>query len=175
MDFSLSPQQQQIQQLARQFASQQIAPRAAELDRTQAFPREIFQQALELGLLNVTIPEAYGGPGLGLLDWMLIVEQLAIVDHRLPEVLRGVAIPIPVRVAVVVPLGDRVRGAVVRHHARVIHRDIGRALLEVSHWIAARLHHLTDQPVALLHGLHRLIDESCLHIPPRVLVALLRV
>ena len=65
MDFQLTYEQRMIQDLARQFADQEIIPRAAQADRDQAFPMEVQHKALELGLLNLAIPAELGGAGLG--------------------------------------------------------------------------------------------------------------
>lgn len=77
IDFSLSEEQLQLQDLARKFAKEEIVPKAAEFDRTGDYPHEIFKKAWELGLLNTHIPEAYGGMGLGVLDGCIIAEELA--------------------------------------------------------------------------------------------------
>jgi acyl-CoA dehydrogenase len=77
MDFELNDDQRMIRDLARNFARREIAPRAAALDRSQEFPRQLFEEALKLGLLNLTIPAEYGGAGLGLLEQMLVTEQMA--------------------------------------------------------------------------------------------------
>jgi acyl-CoA dehydrogenase len=77
IDFSLSGEQQQLRQLAREFAEKEIAPKAAHHDQTGEFPREICRKAWELGLMNTHIPEAYGGPGLGVVDGCLIAEEVA--------------------------------------------------------------------------------------------------
>ena len=77
IDFALSDEQQQLQALAREFAEKEIAPHAAHHDQTGEFPREICRKAWELGLMNTHIPEAYGGPGLGVVDGCLIAEEIA--------------------------------------------------------------------------------------------------
>jgi acyl-CoA dehydrogenase len=77
MDFSLSEEQQALRDLARDFARQEIEPVAAEHDRTGAFARPVYEKAFELGLMNTHVPEAYGGPGLGVLDGCLLAEELA--------------------------------------------------------------------------------------------------
>ena len=76
MDFLLDSEQRQLQQLARTFTQREIIPQAAELDRTKAFPQAIYEQALALGLLNLTVPEEYGGAGLGCLALTLVTEEL---------------------------------------------------------------------------------------------------
>lgn len=77
MDFGLSDEQRMIRDLARSFAEREIAPAAARHDREATFPREIHRRALELGLLNLTIPAEYGGGGQGVLELALVTEQLA--------------------------------------------------------------------------------------------------
>ena len=54
-----------------------IIPVAAAADRDSVFPREVFHEAWKLGLTNTTLPEAYGGPGLGDMDSVLVTEELA--------------------------------------------------------------------------------------------------
>jgi acyl-CoA dehydrogenase len=76
-DFSLTPEQESLRDLARKFARTEMAPHAAECDRTPRFPEEIYRKAYELGLMNLNVPTEYGGSGLGLLDQTLIVEELA--------------------------------------------------------------------------------------------------
>ena len=73
----LSEEQAALQGLARQFAVNDVIPVAAQYDQTMEFPREVFNQAWELGLVNTHIPEAYGGLGLGCLEGCIIGEELA--------------------------------------------------------------------------------------------------
>jgi acyl-CoA dehydrogenase len=77
LDFSLSPEQQSLRDAARKFARTEMAPHAAECDRTGRFPDEIYRKAFDLGLMNLNVPSEYGGSGLGLVDQCLIVEELA--------------------------------------------------------------------------------------------------
>ncbi len=76
-DFSLSPEQVSLVDLARKFARTVMAPQAAECDRTGRFPEEIYRKAFDAGLVNLNVPQEYGGSGLSLLDQCLIVEELA--------------------------------------------------------------------------------------------------
>src|SRR5690625_2287233 len=75
--FSLNDEQKQFQALARQFARDVIAPAAREHDRAETYPEEVIRQAHALGLLNIGIPETAGGLGLGMLDEVIIAEELA--------------------------------------------------------------------------------------------------
>jgi acyl-CoA dehydrogenase len=77
MDFRLSDEQQAARDLAREFAEGEIKPVAAEYDAEHRFPHEILKQAREIGLMHLTIPEEYGGAGVGILEWVLAMEQLA--------------------------------------------------------------------------------------------------
>jgi len=76
MDFDLSQEQRLIRDLARDFARREIMPKAANLDRKQEFPRLLWALASELGLVNLTIPTQFGGPGLGVTELCLVCEQL---------------------------------------------------------------------------------------------------
>src|SRR5207245_4038521 len=64
----------------REFAEKEIAPRAMELDESQEFPRDIMRKLGEMGLLGVVFPQEYGGAGLKVMDYVLIIEELARVD-----------------------------------------------------------------------------------------------
>jgi acyl-CoA dehydrogenase len=76
-DLGLSEEQQALIQTARDFTRKEIIPVAAHHDETGEFPREILKRAWETGLMNVEVPEAYGGLGLGCLDHCLIQEEVA--------------------------------------------------------------------------------------------------
>ncbi len=80
MDFELSHEQKEIQALTRDFVQAEIAPHAAECDREHRFPRELFAQLSELGLMGVCIPEAYGGAGADFLSYVLVLEELSRGD-----------------------------------------------------------------------------------------------
>ena len=77
VSFTLSEDQKAYQELARTFTKNEIIPHAAEYDRNMEYPMPIIKKAWEAGLVNTHIPEAYGGPGLGLLECSLISEELA--------------------------------------------------------------------------------------------------
>src|SRR3990172_392131 len=77
MEFQLSEEHRLIQETARRIAKERIAPRAAEVDETGEYPHDIFQAFREVGLLGLTIPEAYGGSGAGTLPLALAVEEVA--------------------------------------------------------------------------------------------------
>ncbi len=71
----LTEEQKMVQQLAREFAQNEIAPRAAELDETGEFPLDNMQKMGELGLLGVPFSEDYGGAGLDTLSFALVLEE----------------------------------------------------------------------------------------------------
>lgn len=77
IDFSLSDEQTALMAQARRFAEERIIPVAPEADQRAQLPIEVFNEAWELGFVNVTIDEAYGGAGLGQLDNALLSEALA--------------------------------------------------------------------------------------------------
>jgi short-chain 2-methylacyl-CoA dehydrogenase len=80
MDFLLSDDHGAIQELVRDFARNEIAPVAEELDREKRFPYEIVGKLGELGLMGIPFPEEHGGGGGDTLAYALAVEQLARVD-----------------------------------------------------------------------------------------------
>ena len=73
----LTDERRMIRDLAAEFARREIRPAAARHDRESLFPAEIERKAREVGLVNLTAPEAYGGAGLGILDLVLVTEELA--------------------------------------------------------------------------------------------------
>jgi alkylation response protein AidB-like acyl-CoA dehydrogenase len=80
VDFGLSDEQRLLRDTVRDFARQEVAPVAAELDRTKAFPYEIVAKLGELGLMGIPFPEEYGGGGADTLSYALAVEELARID-----------------------------------------------------------------------------------------------
>src|SRR4051794_24446421 len=80
MDFELSDDHRLIQRTVRDFAEQEVAPVAEELDRTKSFPYDVVRQLGELGLMGIPFPEDYGGGGGDSLAYALAVEELTRVD-----------------------------------------------------------------------------------------------
>ena len=76
MQFELTQEQKQIQSLAQQFANNEIKPIAAQADQNAQFPMSIYENAFSLGLLNSSLPQEYGGAGLGCMELVLITEAL---------------------------------------------------------------------------------------------------
>ena len=80
MDFDLSDDHRLIQSTVREFAQQEVAPVAEELDRTKSFPYDIVRRLGELNLMGIPFPEEYGGGGGDTLAYALTVEELTRVD-----------------------------------------------------------------------------------------------
>ena len=80
MDFALTEEQQLIQEAAREFAQNEIAPIAAAFDVTGEFPSETIRQAGELGFMGVEIPEEYGGSGLDSISYVLVMIEISAAD-----------------------------------------------------------------------------------------------
>ena len=75
--FELSATQKQLQATAREFAKKEIAPRAAEIDRTEKYPWKNVELLTKQGFMGMTVPEEYGGPGMSYLDVVLVIEEIA--------------------------------------------------------------------------------------------------
>jgi alkylation response protein AidB-like acyl-CoA dehydrogenase len=80
VDFSFSDEQQQLQHTVRDFARSEIAPHVMEWDEASRFPTELMPKLAELGLLGIIFPEKYGGAGLGYIEYVIAIEELARVD-----------------------------------------------------------------------------------------------
>ncbi len=76
-DFALGETAEAIRETTARFAADRIAPLATEIDRTNAFPRQLWPQMGELGLHGITVEEAWGGLGLGYLEHVLAMEEVS--------------------------------------------------------------------------------------------------
>ncbi|WP_411824192.1 acyl-CoA dehydrogenase family protein [Leptospira sp. 'Mane'] len=76
IDFSLTDEQKALRDLARDFAKNEIAPKAEHHDHTGEFPKEILKKAHEVGLMNLHIPTQYNGAGMGVMDEIITFEEL---------------------------------------------------------------------------------------------------
>jgi alkylation response protein AidB-like acyl-CoA dehydrogenase len=82
MDFELSDEQQLIRQTARDFCDAEIAPYAAEWDRTETIDRGIVAKLAELGFLAAALPEEHGGMALEMVSYALVVEEIGRADSN---------------------------------------------------------------------------------------------
>ncbi len=80
MDFLLSKEHEQIRDMIRGFAKNEIAPGAAERDENERFDRNIFNKMAELGITGVPYPEEYGGAGLDHLANVIAIEEISKAD-----------------------------------------------------------------------------------------------
>ena len=77
ISFQLSDEQRMIRDMARDFAENEIMPVAEEYDESHEFPWPVVRKAQEVGIMNLNIPEEYGGPDLGVLEECIVNEELA--------------------------------------------------------------------------------------------------
>ena len=77
MDFDLSDEQRKIQETARKFSQNELAPKAKEVDEKEVFPRQAWEKLSELGLAGLTIPKEFGGLGLDYITAAVVMEELA--------------------------------------------------------------------------------------------------
>jgi len=76
-DFDLPARVEELRQAVREFALRRIAPQAAEIDRSNRFPRELWPEMGGMGLLGMTVPEEYGGLGFGYLEHLVAMEEIS--------------------------------------------------------------------------------------------------
>jgi butyryl-CoA dehydrogenase len=79
MHIELTEEQQLLRDTVRRFAEEVVKPRAKEIDQTGEFPRSFFDQAGELGLAGVAMPEEYGGAGMDTISYCLVIEEISRV------------------------------------------------------------------------------------------------
>ena len=77
LDFGLTPELEELRRQVQRFASERIAPRAADIDRSNEFPRDLWPALGAQGLLGVTAEERFGGSGLGYLAHVLAMEEIS--------------------------------------------------------------------------------------------------
>ena len=80
MNFELNETQQMIAQSAADFAEQYIRPHIMEWDEAQTFPVPVFKKLGEMGMMGVLVPEEYGGAGMGYIEYIAIIKEIARVD-----------------------------------------------------------------------------------------------
>ncbi len=76
-DFGLPARVEELREAVREFALRRIAPQAEAIDRSNRFPRELWPEMGEMGLLGMTVPEEYGGLGFGYLEHVVAMEEIS--------------------------------------------------------------------------------------------------
>ena len=77
MNFDLGDTAEMIRDTVRSFASDEVAPRAAEIDKSDVFPADLWRKMGDLGLLGITVEEEWGGTGLGYLEHVIAMEEIS--------------------------------------------------------------------------------------------------
>jgi alkylation response protein AidB-like acyl-CoA dehydrogenase len=77
MNFDLTDEQRMVRDMVREFAEREIKPRAAEIDRTDEFPWDLWHRMAELELVGMTTPAEYGGSGMDTMSWAIGQEEMA--------------------------------------------------------------------------------------------------
>src|SRR3546814_20554193 len=77
MTFALTAEQEDLRAKARDLAERVVAPRAAEVDRTESYPWDNVKALTEAGFMGMTVPREYGGPGRSFLDVTLVIEEMS--------------------------------------------------------------------------------------------------
>src|SRR6185503_14428248 len=77
VDFELSEEQELLLRTARDFAKNEVLPRAAEIDREHRHPTELVKRMAELGLLGIAVPDEYGGAGMDNVSYALAMEEVS--------------------------------------------------------------------------------------------------
>lgn len=83
MNFELTEEQKDLQNMAYKFAKKEFEPIAKECDREEKYPRDLWKKACETGLVGIIIPEEYGGAGAGWIETALVMEQFSRIDMGL--------------------------------------------------------------------------------------------
>ena len=74
--FELTDEQKEIQQLARRFAREKIAPNAEQYDHSHEYPWPLIREAQEMGLTTMNVAEEHGGLGLSLFEEVVVTEEI---------------------------------------------------------------------------------------------------
>ncbi len=77
LNFGLPEEVEALRDMVHRFAQDRIAPIANEIDRTNEFPTHLWREMGEMGLLGITVPEQYGGAGMGYLAHVVAVEEIS--------------------------------------------------------------------------------------------------
>ena len=79
-DFSLSPEQQMLKEMTREFAETELMPGVINRDQHSKFPKKQLKKMGELGLMGVMVPEEWGGAGFNTLSYVIAIEEIAAVE-----------------------------------------------------------------------------------------------
>ena len=77
MEYLLTEEQQMLKEMVAKFAKEKLAPIASEIDREHKFPKEVIDEAGELGLMGIAYPTEYGGAGMDYVSYFLAIEELS--------------------------------------------------------------------------------------------------
>jgi butyryl-CoA dehydrogenase len=77
MNFELSDAQRMMKEMVRDFAEKEIKPRAADIDKTDEFPWDLWRRMADLGLIGMTLPTEHGGSGMDIVSWAIAQEEMA--------------------------------------------------------------------------------------------------
>lgn len=77
MDFNLTPEQEKVRAMVRDFADRELVPAAPAIDSKGKVPKEILDKIANLGLMGVTVPKKYGGAGLDTVSYVIAIEEIA--------------------------------------------------------------------------------------------------
>lgn len=87
MDFELTEEQSLLRSAVREFAEEAVRPRAATIDQTGEFPKDLFREAGMLGLAGVSVPAEYGGSGMDLVSYAIVIEEISRVCANMGVIL----------------------------------------------------------------------------------------
>ena len=79
MDFTFTEEHEMIRDMCRDFAENEVAPVAADLDKTGQFPHKLVNRMGELGLMGICVPQEYGGAGMDMTSYLIAMEEIACV------------------------------------------------------------------------------------------------
>ncbi len=87
MDFEFTPEQKELRAVVRSFAREVIAKRAAEIDETDEFPRDVVREMGKLGLMGLPIPEQWGGVGADFVSYINAIEEISYASAAVGVIL----------------------------------------------------------------------------------------
>ena len=93
-DFQLGESVDLLRKTVREFSSELIAPRAAEIDASNVFPRDLWPELGALGLLGITVEQEHGGSGLGYLEHVVAMEEISRASRLRRPLLRRALQPV---------------------------------------------------------------------------------